>query len=111
MALKADWFAEQVPQDLSDPFADAPLPFGSTVISLDSSTAELNARLRDLIKREGRLFNMGITCDLRDCSESTCLACPVSKLGDPDSPLSALCRIGQEQERVTTTLLAKTVGV
>lgn len=109
--MKADWFDRPADADGTDPFADAPLPFGSTFVSLDSSPEELDIRIRDLIKREARLFKMGITCDLRDCAESTCLACPVSKLGDPDSPLSALCRIGQEQERVVTMRLAKTVGV
>ncbi len=109
--MKADWFTDQSAADALDPFADAPLPFGSTVISLDSPVAELDSRISDLLTREGRLFDMGITCDLRDATESTCLACPVSKLGDPDSPLSALCRIGQEQERVITMRLAKTVGV
>lgn len=109
--MKADWFTSPPDADLPDPFADAALPFGSTVISLDSSVAELDHRIKDLVQREGRLFNMGITCDLRDCTESTCLACPVSKLGDPESPLSALCRIGQEQERVITMRLAKSVGV
>ncbi len=109
--MKADWFSGPAQATAPDPFADSPLPFGSTLISLDSSLAELDEKIRDLNRREGNLFDMGITCDLRDCSESTCLACPVSKLGDPDSPLSALCRVGQEQERVVTTRLAKTVGV
>lgn len=109
--MQANWFMDQFVADQPDPFADAPLPFGSTVISLDSDTAVLDGRIRDLLRREGNLFEMGITCDLRDAAESTCLACPVSKLGDPDSPLSALCRIGQEQERVVMTRMAKTVAV
>jgi len=109
--MKADWFASPLDTETPDPFADSPLPFGSTFISLESTPEELDQRIRDLVKREARLFDMGITCGLRECSESTCLACPVSKLGDPDSPLSALCRIGQEQERVITMRLAKTVGV
>jgi len=109
--MKADWFDRSADASDTDPFADAPLPFGSTFVSMDTPADELQQRIKDLLKREARLFDMGITCDLRDCSESTCLACPVSKLGDPDSPLSALCRIGQEQERVITMSLAKTVGV
>jgi hypothetical protein len=109
--MKADWFTSPADLDAPDPFADAPLPFGSTVISLDSSIADLDARIKDLMKREGNLFEMGITCDLKDCAEASCLACPVSKLGDADSPLSALCRIGQEQERVITMRLAKSVSV
>lgn len=108
--MKADWHVSQ-PDTGPDPFADSVLPFGSMPVSLDCTTAELDSRISDLLRREARLDDMGVSCALRDCSESTCLACPVSKLGDPDSPLSALCRIGQEQERVVTMRLAKTVGV
>lgn len=64
-------------------------------------------RLGRLMRSEGRLADMGITCPLKASGECNCSACPVSQL-DTDDALGALCRVGQEQERATMLSLAKT---
>jgi hypothetical protein len=75
-------------------------------IGLDTSAEELTRRLSSLIRREARLFNMGTTCPIKDSSETSCLACPLSQVGQ-DCVKAGLCETGCEQERVQTLLLAK----
>jgi hypothetical protein len=75
-------------------------------ISLDTPVAELRDDLRSLLRREARLFDAGMTCDLKDAPDMNCLACPVSQADNPDVPKCALCRIGQAQEVTLATLLA-----
>lgn len=109
MGLRADWFTDLTSPEDSDPFADNHMS-QSPVISIESTEAELRDRMQELLGREARLDEMEITCPIKDMPDVSCLACPVCKLGS-DSPLSALCRVGQEQERVLTTLAAKVHGV
>lgn len=76
-------------------------------VSIDTPEADLRNYLGALVRGEARLFDAGITCDLKDQDDMSCLACPLSKAKDPDDPKSALCRRGQAQEVVTSTLLAQ----
>lgn len=75
-------------------------------LAFDIPADELMRRLRSLLRREGRLFEMGVTCPIKDSSESSCLACPLSQVGE-DCPKAGLCETGCEQERVQTMMLAQ----
>lgn len=111
--MRANWHVASAatPLDAVDPLASMGTDVGSPVISIESTTEELQFRLRDLLEREARLDSLGITCPLKDQPEASCLACPVCKLGDPDSRMGALCRVGQEQERCLTMIHAQACGV
>lgn len=74
--------------------------------TLETPPAELEARLAELVKREANLFDAEVVCDLKDQPEMTCSACPVNEVGR-DSRLSALCRLGREQERIIALLITK----
>lgn len=78
-----------------------------TPISFDTPRVELQQRLGYLYKREGRLFNMGTTCPVKDNDETSCLACPFSQAEDPKDLRGHLCRVGIDQERVQTVLIAQ----
>lgn len=115
MAIRTDWHEDADtsgsqgvdPFDLASSGAMAAL---LKPVSLDMSLDALRERLGSLVRREARLCERGITCTLRDNPETTCLACPLNKAGDPDSPLGMLCRVGSETEQVATTMLAKQHG-
>lgn len=114
MGLTADWHLgdfetverEQEYDPLIDPTYSAPLP----PIDLATPTPQLREHLGSLVNQEASLFNEGVTCAIRDRDESTCLACPVSASNDYSNPMGKLCRVGQEQERVLTVLVAQRVG-
>lgn len=76
-------------------------------ISLDTPVAQLNTDLAALDRREARLFDAGITCELKRDPYMSCLACPVSKAQDDSDVKCGLCRIGVTQEVTTAMLLAK----
>jgi hypothetical protein len=81
-------------------------------LNLASSAEELEAWLLELHRREGNLFDCGLTCPLRDANGSMCSVCPVSRAHETDGTLdemrlTGLCRIGAEQERVEMLLMAK----
>lgn len=109
MGIGANWHFGATPaasDDAPDPFADdaSTQPFLPTI---DASEQELFDRLSSLLKREGRLYNLGIMCPLKDQGACTCSVCPISHHDDPEASLYRLCQIGREQELVETTMLAK----
>lgn len=73
-------------------------------IDLSDPAGRLNVRLVELLEREARMFNIGITCGLKDRQDTVCSACPVCEASDPESTLGKLCKVGREQELVTTEL-------
>lgn len=77
--------------------------------NLDTPIPELEARLDELIAREGRGAEAGITCPWKDLPDMTCSACPLHEIGQ-DTRKSALCRLGREQERVAALLIARRHG-
>jgi hypothetical protein len=85
--------------------------YKSIALSVDSSAQEITDRLSELLRREGRLEEMGISCPLKESGECNCSACPVSQLDHPEEAISALCRVGMEQERAVMLSLAKTNGL
>lgn len=104
MSTRANWFTDGVATigDEPDPFA-VPIEEIGEEIDLRSPTARLELRLRELLYREGNLFANGLTCAIKDRGDSTCHACPVSYAHGVEA-LGALCRIGREQESVSTEL-------
>lgn len=76
-------------------------------VNFDTPSEELQQRLGRLYAREGRLFNAGITCPVKDSPETSCNACPFSQAEKPDEARCGLCRIGIDQERIQTLLIAQ----
>lgn len=72
-------------------------------IDLVRGEARLNRRLVELATEEGRLWERGVRCPIKDRPDTTCSACPVFVL-DTNRPLAQLCALGTEQERTLTTL-------
>lgn len=105
MTARANWFTRTtVPVETGeDPFS-MPVEEVGERIDLRDPDATLNLRLTELLLREGRLFDAGITCPIKEFSGSTCHACPVSKAHDREDPKGALCRLGREQETTVTEL-------
>lgn len=105
MGAKANWFVESVAglDDEPNPFA-APIEEVGDRIDLRNPEAHLRLRLDELMQREANLFAHDRVCPIKDRSDSTCHACPVSHANDPEHEISLLCRIGREQETVLTEL-------
>ncbi len=104
MSVKARWHQVEVEVDRSDPFADTPPrveEVGKVIHVTDPPT--LNLQLIDLVRREGDLFNAGVTCQIRDTDGTCCSACPVVQ---SEGDLAPLCHVGKQQERVLTQLAA-----
>jgi hypothetical protein len=107
--VKANWFTDPG-LDLTDvdPFADSAVDvvaLGSTVDL--GSPDSINLRLVELLQREGQLWNEGVRCPVKVTNEgaarpdATCAACPI-RHHSPDDPMTALCDVGVEQERMMT---------
>lgn len=95
----------------SVPMSCTPTP---SPIDLSTPQPELRARLDDLIRKEGNLWECGTTCDLKDKAEnqSVCLSCPFSMaevevtddMTQEDCRKRLLCRNGREQQTIALTL-------
>jgi hypothetical protein len=85
--------------------------WGQQLVGIETPIDVLQARLSGLIRREGALFEKGVTCSLKDNPEMSCIACPFSKAESPELEGECqLCRIGVGQERLSTLILAKHHG-
>jgi hypothetical protein len=98
---RANWHLEDVTVDQSDPFA-APL---AQRIDL-SDPAVLRAKLTALMQLEGKLEDRGITCAIRNRPDSCCSACPLRGTSRVQR-ISALCRVGVEQERTLMAIIVE----
>lgn len=95
--VKANWFVGQPAADPSCArIEDVAVPF-----DLKDPDAML-APLTDLITKEARLWEQGITCAIRDRADTSCCACPVAHHEQPDHRLQPLCEVGREIERTAT---------
>lgn len=111
MGMTADWHLQdfdvvdrvQEYDPLTDPAYSPPLP----PIDLSTDQGTLREYLGSLLSQEASLFDAGVTCPIKDKDDTTCLACPVSAARDFGIPKGQLCRVGQEQERVATVLVAQ----
>jgi hypothetical protein len=95
--VKADWRLADLLDEGDDPFAEIIYSSGLSV-NLNGSDEELQKALVDTIHREGRLWEKGITCPLKDAGQD-CLSCSVAVM-DPAEQLSRLCRIGKDQRTI-----------
>lgn len=105
-AVQANWFQEiALPEEDLDPFAveERGLP-----IEVGDEEARLSRALMETMRKEGVYADRGITCAIKDRPDTTCWACPVFK-ADTTHSLSALCRLGREQDRLVTRQAALTV--
>lgn len=107
MGTQANWFVAAVESasDESDPWR-APIEEVGARIDLRDPQATLQLRLQELVHREVNLFNAQVTCPIKDRADTSCHACPVSEAGT-ESALSALCRLGREQESVLTEMAVR----
>lgn len=104
MAIKARWSETDVvvPVD-DDPFQARVEQIGLPIV-LTAPFAQLNERLIELVQIEGRLFNRGVRCAVKDRDDTSCNACPLSAHESKTDPLGELCRCGREQELVATQM-------
>lgn len=105
MATRANWHTADLAdlQEEVDPFS-VPIEEVGQRIDLRDETGRLEARLATLLDQETNLLHCGIRCDVKDRENTCCHACSISKAGLSDDPISVLCRLGREQERVITDL-------
>jgi hypothetical protein len=105
-ALQANWHNDVLDlPPIEDPFDVVEIEKVGMPIDLTAGVPKLAEELEALLAKEGRLYNNGVTCAIKDHGDSCCSACPVSKLGQ-DDPVAALCRLGARQEEVLTGLVA-----
>lgn len=101
MGVRANWHTDLPEVDADDPFDALQRTDVQDVgqpIDLTTSEPSLNKRLVELVRDEQRLYTKGIECAIKDRPDSCCSACPVhGRFGE-------LCRIGRDQERVSTYL-------
>lgn len=107
MSVRTNWFLDDMPGlDDSDPFAaveapprveDVGIPFDLRDIARPLHNAAV-----ELLREEAQLHEQGITCAVKNRSDSSCSACMVSHDDEPNHPMHRLCAIGREQERVLT---------
>lgn len=114
MGVKANWFLDDVRPDVGDPFAGVgalPTPMPPVVERLEDVGVPFD--LRDpgslltaataLLNEEGRLWDQGVTCAVRDRADTSCSACAFAHHEENGHDLQRLCEIGREQERLLTT--------
>lgn len=98
---RTEWHLAELSSGEADPFADAVYSVGLDV-DLGGSEEELSAALKRLLDRESRLFNVGMTCDLKDGGQD-CRTCPVATL-EASEPRSRLCRLGKDEFAIADRL-------
>lgn len=102
MSTRANWFLEKL-EVPTDPIVPTDVTVQGSLIDLHNTEPKLREDLHDLVQREMRLDSAGVTCAIRAEPGSSCMACPMFTADDMD-PISVLCRVGREQERVVTLL-------
>lgn len=104
VSARADWFLAPVEAlNEPDPFS-MPIEEVGERLDLRDPRARLELRVTELLHREQNLDRAGVTCAIKDRDDTTCHACPVSCAHNPAQALSALCKVGREQEAVLTEL-------
>lgn len=101
MTVQANWFVDLCEVDDPDPFGADVAKVGRRVDLVEEP--QLNEQLAGLLNDETRLLNDGVSCSIKDANGSCCSACPV-RCTDL-SPLSSLCSVGIQQERIVTMLV------
>ena len=100
---KAEWKLAEA-MESSDPFTAVVYSTG-LVMDLTASEEEMSRVFVEMLRREGTLFDRGITCELKDGGQD-CLHCPAATL-DPEEPRSVLCRLGKDESTLEKACQAK----
>lgn len=113
MTVQANWFTD-TSLDLTDedPFSDeAHVDVRAVGVVVDlRDERSLSVRLVELLEREGTLWMDGVRCPVKQGSDGggrpdvSCSACPIRHY-NADDPMTALCDVGVEQERVSTMMV------
>lgn len=115
MSVKARWSRVDLTiDDDGDPFADdAPrevhIPTVGLPIDVNASEGSLAGRLKNTVRVENDLAQLGAFCELKGMPDTTCFACPLYE-GDGDTPQAHLCRLGREQDTLITLLAVRKHG-
>lgn len=105
---KANWHMDEIDvllEDDEDPFSMPPEEIGER-IDLQDEGAHLMVRISELGGRIESMRRRGLSCEIRDTPETTCLACPLSSAGVEGHPMRMLCKTGREYDRVCTKVSA-----
>lgn len=112
MGVRANWFLDEelstgVPTlpPVEERIEDVGVPF-----DLREPDA-LAPSVAALLNQEAALFNQGITCPVKDRTDTSCSACAYAHHEEDGHPLQPLCHVGREQERVATMHAFRKLGV
>jgi len=87
-----------------------PIEQVGTPIDLSGEQATLQQELLEHMNAEADLFDLGVSCGIRDRADTCCHACPISQ--HEGAGLAAdLCRNGRAIELVVTRLAVIADGV
>jgi hypothetical protein len=92
--IKADWQLASLVETADDPFETMIYSSGLRV-DLTGSEEGIHAALRRSLDLEGHLFNLGVTCPLKDGGQD-CLTCTSFTPRDEEAR-SRLCVLGRDQ--------------
>jgi hypothetical protein len=113
MSVRANWFtADQAETavELRPPMAPAEERIEDIGVPFDlRDPHSLLAALSTLIEQEAALWNHGVSCPIKDRTDTSCSACPIAHHMEQGHRLQPLCSIGREQERICTTRAAVTL--
>lgn len=98
MSLRAQWRLDELLGVADNPFDNVILSSGLKV-NLDGSEEQVHDGLRQSLELEGRLFDEGITCELKDGGQD-CLKCPEYVADRSEEPRAPLCRLGRDQRLI-----------
>lgn len=100
--VQADWFIDlDTEGEDEDPFD---VVQEGLAIEIGDEVARISKALVKTVEKEGGLYKQGITCAIKDREDTSCWACPVYEGHDKSSALGILCRVGREQERLSTRM-------
>lgn len=95
MSIKSEWRLHELFAADDNPFDKVILSTGLHV-DLSGTEDEIFAGIKRSLDLEGRLFNQGITCDLKDGGQD-CLECPMYVADRAEEARAPLCRLGRDQ--------------
>lgn len=96
---RTNWHLADLDVDEGDPFLI--VENIGTQLDLTADLDRIHAQLAETLQQETALDAAGMKCAIKENPQACCSACPVRHLGH-DDPMSALCSIGVEQERLLT---------
>jgi hypothetical protein len=91
--VRADWRLADLLDETSDPF-EAVIYSSGLQVNLDASDEELDEALKRALRTEGRLWDIGLKCSLKENGQD-CLSCTQAST-DPQAALTRLCEVGKD---------------